>query len=115
MTLRTQMAAEYPSAVLFVPNWSLASRLAWYARPLAVQVTDERFDQFDLWFNAPVVGAHGILVAPASVLKKTSHVLTRFDSCQEQDPLPVYRGDLLLTNFHFYLCRGYRGAVDGGA
>ena len=115
MTLRTQMAAEYPAAVLFVPNWALASRLAWYARPLAVQVTDERFDQFDLWFNAPAVGAHGVLVVPASVLKKTSHVLTRFDSCQEQDSLPVYRGDLLLTNFHFYLCHGYRGAPGGGA
>jgi len=115
MTLRTQMAAEYPSAVLFVPNWALASRLAWYARPLAVQVTDDRFDQYDLWFSAPAVGAHGVLVAPASVLKKTSHMLTRFDSCQEQDSLPVYRGDLLLTNFHFYLCHGYRGAADGGA
>lgn len=113
--LRAQMAAEYPSAVLFVPNWALASRLAWYARPLAVQVTDDRPDQYDLWFGAPALGANGVLVAPASVLKSTRRVLTRFDSCQEQDSLPIYRGDLLLTNFHFYLCRGYRGAADGGA
>ncbi|MCK7578041.1 MAG: hypothetical protein MZV65_21350 [Chromatiales bacterium] len=56
--LRGTLAAEPgPEPVLFVPNWALASQLAWYARPLPVQVTDERFDQFDLWFGTPAAGA----------------------------------------------------------
>lgn len=114
-TLRAHLAAEYPSATLFVPNWAFASRLAWYARPLAVQVTDERADQFDFWFGVPAPGANGVLVAPEAALKSTRRVLARFDSCQEQDRLPVYRGELLLTHFHFYFCRGYHGTADGGA
>ena len=109
----TQLHAEFlheqPQAVLFVPNWSLASRLAWYARPLPVQVPDERFDQFDLWFGSPANDAAGVLVAPDSALKAMRRVRERFAYCEQSDPLPVYAGSSTIVTFHFYLCRGYRG------
>jgi len=92
-----------------VPNWSLASRLAWYARPLPVQVPDERFDQFDLWFGSPANDAAGVLVAPDSALKAMRRVRERFSHCEQRDPLPVYAGSSTVVTFHFYLCRGYRG------
>ncbi len=107
--LRTEFQREEPHAVLLVHNWSLASRLAWYARPLAVQVPDIRFDQFDLWFGSPENGAAGVMVVPDSSLKSTRRVLERFARCEERDPLPVYAGGAVIVTFRFYLCRGYRG------
>ncbi len=106
--LRAEFLHEQPQAVLFVPNWSLASRLAWYARPLLVQVPDERFDQFDLWFGSPANGAAGVLVTPNNFLKSTQRVRERFARCDEQEPLPIYTGGEAIVTFHFYLCRGYR-------
>ena len=106
--LHTEFQREQPQAVLLVPNWSLASRLAWYARPLPVQVPDERFDQFDLWFGTPANGAAGVLVAPDSALKAMRRVRERFAYCEQRDPLPVYAGSSTVVTFHFYLCRGYR-------
>jgi 4-amino-4-deoxy-L-arabinose transferase-like glycosyltransferase len=107
--LRTELAVEKPDAVLMVPNWSFASRLAWYARPLPVQVTDARFDQFDLWFGTPAPGAWGVMVVPDIALKSTRRVLARFGSCTQRDTLPVYAGESLVVTFHFYFCRDYRG------
>ncbi len=110
----TRLHAEYlraqPQAVLLVPNWSLASRLAWYARPLPVQVPDARFDQFDLWFGSPADAAAGVLVVPDRFLKSTQRVRERFAHCEERDALPVYAGSTTVVTFHFYLCRGYRGS-----
>jgi len=107
--LHAEFLHEQPQAVLLVPNWSLASRLAWYARPLPVQVPDERFDQFDLWFGSPAAGAAGVMVVPDSSLKSAHRVLERFERCAERDSLPVYAGSTTVVTFRFYLCRGYRG------
>lgn len=41
---------QLPMAVA-VGNWTLGSRLGWYAWPQPVLVVDRRFDQFDLWWN----------------------------------------------------------------
>lgn len=107
--LRADFVREQPQAVLFVPNWSLASRLAWYARPLAVQIPDARFDQFDLWYGSPQPGASGVMVVPSGALKSSRRVLARFEHCAEQEPLPGGAGAWTVVTFHFYLCRGYRG------
>ena len=109
-TLRTDMLASTPDAILLVPNWSLASRLAWYARPLPVQVPDARFDQFDLWFGTPVAGTSGVMVVPESSLKSTRRVLAQFARCDQRDPLPVYAGTQTVVTFHYFLCHDYRGA-----
>lgn len=107
--LRADFAREEPEAVLLVPNWSLASRLAWYARPLPVQVTDTRFDQFDLWFGTPRPGTDGVLVVPDSMLKTGRRMLSQFDSCREAEPYRVVREGRTVVTFYFYLCRDYRG------
>lgn len=108
-SLRRELATEQPGAVLMVPNWSFASRLAWYARPLPVQVADARFDQFDLWFGTPAPGAAGVMVVPDIALKSAQRVLARFGACAEREPLPVYAGESVIVTFHFYFCRDYRG------
>jgi 4-amino-4-deoxy-L-arabinose transferase-like glycosyltransferase len=107
--LRAALAAEPgPEPVLFVPNWALASRLAWYARPLPVQVTDERFDQFDLWFGTPARGARGVLVAPARAGKALEAARARFAHCAEHAPLTVVARHRPGVTFRFLTCRDYR-------
>ena len=47
----SQVAKAHGLRTLTVVNWSLASRLAWYARPMPVIVAQSHQDQFDLWFG----------------------------------------------------------------
>ena len=47
----THVAQSHGLRTLTVVNWSLASRLAWYARPMPVIVAQSHQDQFDLWFG----------------------------------------------------------------
>lgn len=106
-TERAALAAEPgPEPVLFVPNWALASRLAWYARPLPVQVTDDRFDQFDLWYGSPAPGARGVLVMPAGMRKLRERALAGFERCRA---LPVVTDGNGIVTFELHVCRGYRG------
>jgi 4-amino-4-deoxy-L-arabinose transferase-like glycosyltransferase len=114
-TLRAEFAREEPEAVLLVPNWSLASRLAWYARPLPVQVTDTRFDQFDLWFGTPAPGTDGVLVVPDYMLKTGRRMLGQFDACREAEPYRVVRSGQTVVTYYFFLCRDYRGLEDDPA
>lgn len=95
-------------AGLFVGNWSLASRIAWYAeRP--VQVTDTRFDQFDLWFGSPAEGAHGVLVVPQRYVDRPrASGVSRFAHCEPLDALRWMLGDAPVHTFRFLHCRGYR-------
>lgn len=107
---RAMLATEPgPEPVLFVPNWALASRLAWYARPLPVQVTDDRFDQFDLWYGSPAPGARGVLVMPAGMRKLRTRALAGFEHCRA---LPVVADGNGIVTFEFHACRGYRGVPE---
>ena len=56
------LAAERRVARLAVHNWTLASRVAWYARPLPVQVLDGRPGQFGLWFGEMPAGADALVL-----------------------------------------------------
>lgn len=111
--LQQQMAGQAgPEPILMVSNWSLASRLAWYARPTPVRVADSRFDQFDLWFGAPQAGDRGILVVPAYFKQPDKLLRTHFESCEPPRQLPVYyqgrhQGHLQVT-YNFYACYNFR-------
>ena len=109
--LRMQMSAEPGESVplLFADNWTYGSRLAWYARPSAVQVTDKRFDQFDVWFGSPQNGAHGILVLwPDQHALPATGGAGQFTACELRDSLPVRSHGHLISTFSFYACHGFR-------
>ena len=57
-----QLAAQHGLHAVAVQNWTLASRLGWYARPLPVHVLEDRFDQFDLWAGKLPAGGSTLLV-----------------------------------------------------
>lgn len=109
--LRAQMSAEQAGGpvLLFTDNWTYGSRLAWYARPTPVQVTDARYDQFDVWFGSPQNGARGILVLwPDAQAQPATGGASQFSACELRDRLPVSSHGHLISTFSFYACHGYR-------
>jgi 4-amino-4-deoxy-L-arabinose transferase-like glycosyltransferase len=109
--LRLQMSAEPAEStpLLFTDNWTYGSRLAWYARPLPVLVTDSRYDQFDLWFGSPKNNARGILVLwPDPHAVPATGGIAQFTTCELRDSLPVSAHGHLISTFSFYACHGFR-------
>jgi 4-amino-4-deoxy-L-arabinose transferase-like glycosyltransferase len=109
--LRRQMSAENNAnpPLLFTENWTYASRLAWYARPAPVQVTDKRYDQFDIWFGSPQNEARGILVLwPDQDTNPATGGAGQFTSCELRDRLPISLNGHLTSTFTFYACHGFR-------
>ncbi len=108
--LRAEMAATPGTPpLLFTENWTYASRLAWYARPLPVQVLDNRFDQFDLWFGAPQNGARGILVVwPELQANPATGGAGQFAACTLREQLPVMAHGNLISTFSFYACDEFK-------
>ena len=97
---------------IFIPNWSHASRVAWYARPMPVKVLDSRFDQFDLWYGSAEVGDSGILLLHADHKGFKDTVLEQFSTCEFKDELEVKIGSSYVNYFKLYRCDHYIGAVN---
>jgi 4-amino-4-deoxy-L-arabinose transferase-like glycosyltransferase len=92
---------------VFIPNWSHASRVAWYARPMPVKVLDSRFDQFDLWFGSAKLGDSGLLLLNADHKGFKYEVLNSFKSCNLVDELEVKIESSYVNYFKLYRCHHY--------
>ena len=92
-----------------VQNWTLASRIGWYARPLPVHVLEDRFDQFDLWAGKLPVGGNTLLVDWSQQPYITPLGAHGFQSCKLLDHVAVARVGYPLAGFDFYDCRGWSG------
>ena len=85
--LRMCMAGSRPARALLVlaqqqglqsvsvQNWTLASRIGWYARPLPVHVLEDRFDQFDFWAGDLPQGGSTLLVDWSQMAYEVPHAL----------------------------------------
>lgn len=104
-----QLAMREKLGSVGVQNWTLASRLGWYARPLPVHVLEDRFDQFDLWAGDLQVGSDTLLVDWSQMAYELPLGAHGFQSCQLLDTLPVMHGGYHLSTFRFYACRGWAG------
>lgn len=108
------LAAEYHAPGLAVSNWTLASRLAWYARPMPVHVLDSRHDQFSLWYGKQPVGASAVLVEWSHLdyaLPLAHNGSGGFASCRRIGSFRVVRFGRELSRFDFYLATDWRGPV----
>lgn len=104
-----QLTDKHQLSSIAVQNWTLASRMGWYARPVQVHVLDDRFDQFDLWAADLSIGENTLLVdwsEMAYVIPRGAH---GFADCQLLESLPVMRLGSPLSEFRFYACRGWSG------
>jgi 4-amino-4-deoxy-L-arabinose transferase-like glycosyltransferase len=114
-----QKAAELARATkangIAVQNWTLASRAAWYAKPIPVFVLDQRQDQFDLWFGQLPKGEDIILIS-WSGMPFTAPVGPKkaFEACQALDSLEIRHFGQYISKFDFSLCSNWQdaGPVD---
>lgn len=94
---------------ILIPNWSYASRLAWYARPHKVKVLDTRVDQFDLWFGATEAGEGGYLILPREKDKFANKLLLNFADCEFVFEHQVESPQQIKINeFKVYRCHAYQ-------
>lgn len=110
----TQQVAEQAQAgdSIFIPNWSHASRVSWYARPLPVKVLDSRFDQFDLWFGSAKPGDSGLVLLHATRKGFKDTPLSKFEQCEFSSELKVQIEDSFVNYFKIYRCSNYLDAVS---
>ena len=104
-----RLAGQTGVARLAVQNWTLASRLAWYARPQPVHVLDPGFDQFSLWSGDLPIGADALLMDWTQMAYQLPVGSGRFESCAPLDSFTVQRLGRPVSGFVFYLCRGWGG------
>jgi 4-amino-4-deoxy-L-arabinose transferase-like glycosyltransferase len=108
--LARQLAETEKLPALAVQNWTLASRLGWYARPLPVHVLEDRFDQFDLWAGDLPQGGDALLVDWSHMAYQVPMAPHGFTRCTLLQTLPVQRWGQALASFRFYACRGWEGS-----
>lgn len=104
------LANKHEISSLSVSNWTLASRTAWYSRPLKVYVLDERFDQFDIWFGQPKVGSKSIVINWSQMPFPEPTQPGSFKTCQLIDKLEIFRLGRIISSFDYLLCEdwGYK-------
>lgn len=104
-TLMAEMASvEGEPPVLLLENWSRASRIAWYARPLPVQVLSARNSQFSYWFGDVNPRTRGILIrdnkaVPEGGLFRKQGVVCRYIERQSGQ-----MDGVVVNQFDFYRC-----------
>lgn len=99
-----ELARTHHLASLSVRNWTLASRLAWYARPLPVHVLDSRFDQFDLWFGQIPPGSDSLFVNWSQVKFELPTKAGEFKECRLIDTFEAKRFSRDVSRFDYYHC-----------
>ncbi len=107
-TART-LAAQQGLHSVAVQNWTLASRLGWYARPLSVHVLEDRFDQFDLWAGDLPPGGDTLLVDWSQLAYTVPLGAHGFASCTLLATQDVQRLGAPIASFRFYACRNWSG------
>ena len=104
-----QLAQSRSLDSVSVQNWTLASRIGWYARPLKVHVLQDRFDQFDLWAGKLPVGAGTLLVDWSQQPYVTPLGQHGFARCEWLDTVQVTRLGFTVAHFDLYACSGWAG------
>lgn len=94
---------------LAVQNWTLGSRLAWYARPMSVHILDDRFDQFDMWFGDLPAGSSAIVVNWTGMSFNTPTQNKQFETCETIETMPIERHGRVISEFEFMMCKNWQG------
>jgi len=107
-----QLAEQEGVQILAVANWTLASRIAWYARPMPVKVLKNKLSQFDLWFGRPLAGEHMIVIDWSQMSRGAPVGPNQFKQCKDLETLQVNHLGRQLSHFHYWLCDDWQGASE---
>jgi 4-amino-4-deoxy-L-arabinose transferase-like glycosyltransferase len=99
---------------LVVMNWSLASRLAWYARPMPVFVAPERADQFRMWFGALQPGDSAVVVDWSQMPLTVPTGADGFARCTPIGQLATVVDGRQLAHFNYLYCEAWQAARRAG-
>ena len=107
--LGVHWAKEKNVPTLAVTNWTLASRIAWYARPMPVKVVNAHGDQFDIWFgrfspHEDVIWIDWSLMSFAPPVGDT-----QFARCDVLENLPVRVAGRQIAHFNLSHCQDWQG------
>ena len=100
---------KYELNKIAVTNWTLASRIAWYARPVPVNIIDPHHDQFDIWFGTIKVNESILWVDWSMMPFKSPIEQGQFESCELIEQLPIYHFNRQISHFNFSKCSGWQG------
>lgn len=103
------LASSNSTTHLAVQNWTLGSRLAWYARPMSVHILDDRFDQFDMWFGDLPADSSAIVVNWTGMSFNTPTQNNQFISCEKIETMPIERHGRVISEFEFLICKNWQG------
>jgi 4-amino-4-deoxy-L-arabinose transferase-like glycosyltransferase len=109
-----QLAEKKGIQRLTVSNWSLASRLAWYARPLPLVVAQSHGDQYDLWYGRFNNGDEALWVnwsimpfqPPVRAAKAQG---AGFATCTPISQQPTLVMGREVSRFEFWQCQDWQG------
>lgn len=95
--------------ILLVDNWTRASRVAWYAKPIAVRLlNDDKKTQFDFWWPDYSAGSDGILIQDNDDEHETEVLQKKGYSCQYLESFQHDIQGITINHYHFSLCRRCR-------
>lgn len=103
------LAEQEGVQTLALAHWTLASRIAWYARPMSVKVLKNKPSQFDLWFGQPVQGERMIVIDWSQMTFAAPVAKNQFKQCKDIDTLPVMHLGRQISQFHYWLCEDWQG------
>ena len=95
--------------VIFTGNWSQFARLAWYAKPSPVQVTDQRYGQSDIWYGSAKIGSNGVLVVPPKYKDTVTSGLQKFTRCDFHSSVSQEINSKIAATYQLYKCYGLKG------
>lgn len=104
-----QIAGERGIRHLAVQNWTLASRFAWYARPLPVHVLAPDFDQFTLWTGPLSEGESAVLLDWSQMSHQLPVGEGMFERCEPAEIVPVRHAGRTVSHFGLHVCHGWGG------
>jgi 4-amino-4-deoxy-L-arabinose transferase-like glycosyltransferase len=102
-------AKEKNIPTLAVTNWTLASRIAWYARPIPVKVVDAHGDQFDIWFGRFTAHEDVIWIDWSLMTFAPPVGASQFARCDVLENLPVRVAGRQIAHFNLSHCQDWQG------
>jgi hypothetical protein len=105
-------AKEKNIPTLAVTNWTLASRIAWYARPIPVKVVDAHGDQFDIWFGRFAAHEDTIWIDWSLMSFAPPVGDSQFARCDVLENLPVRVAGRQIAHFNLSHCQDWQGLSE---